>query len=110
MSDLVFLSASEMAESVRKRQVSPVELVRAHLAQIDRVNPRLNAIVSLNREGALAEARQAEAAVMRGDSVGPLHGVPSQAQRILNPPRGADQCGHRNNNCPPESICRCSRL
>src|SRR3989449_1648090 len=76
MSDLVFLSAAELTESIRRKQVSPVEVVEAHLAQIDRLNPQLNAIVSLDREGALAAARRAEAAVMRGDSLGPLHGVP----------------------------------
>ncbi len=76
MSDLVFLSAAELTESIRRKQVSPVEVVEAHLAQIDRLNPQLNAIVSLDREGALAAAHRAEAAVMRGDSLGPLHGVP----------------------------------
>src|SRR5437870_10723291 len=76
MTDLVFLSAAELAESIRRKQVSPVEVVEAHLAQIDWLNPQLNAIVSLDREGALAAARRAEAAVMRGDGLGPLHGVP----------------------------------
>src|SRR3989449_1208217 len=76
VSDLVFLSAAELGESIRRKQVSPVEVVEAHLAQIDRLNPQLNAIVSLDREGALAAARRAEVAVMRGDGLGPLHGVP----------------------------------
>src|SRR5947209_9108593 len=76
MSDVVFLSAAELAESIRRKQVSPVEVVEAHLAQIDRLNPQLNAIVSLDREGALAAARRAEVAVIRGDGLGPLHGAP----------------------------------
>src|SRR5437870_12588643 len=76
MSDLVFLSAAELAESIRRKRVSPVEVVEAHLAQIDRLNPQLNAIVSLDREGALAASRRAELAVMRVDGLGPLHGVP----------------------------------
>src|SRR3989449_8554491 len=76
VSDLVFLSAAELGESIRRKQVSPVEVVEAHLAQIDRLNPQLNAIVSLDREGALAAARRAEVAVMRGDGLRPLHGVP----------------------------------
>jgi len=76
VSDLVFLSAAELGESIRRKRVSPVEVVEAHLAQIDRLNPQLNAIVSLDREGALAAARRAELAVMRGDGLGPLHGVP----------------------------------
>src|SRR5205807_10564612 len=76
MSDLVFLSAAELTESIRRKQVSPVEVVEAHLAQIDRLNPQLNAIVSLDRGRALAAAHRADAAVMRGDGLGPLHGVP----------------------------------
>src|SRR3989442_16032324 len=76
MTDLVFLSAAELAESIRRKQVSPVEVVEAHLAQIDWLNPQLNAIVSLDREGAVAAARRAEAAKVRVDTLGPLHDVP----------------------------------
>ena len=76
MSQLTRLSAAEMAEQVRRRQVSPVELVEAHLARIERLNPRLNAFISLDAEHAVATARQAEGAVMRGDELAPLHGVP----------------------------------
>src|SRR2546422_9744783 len=59
MSDLVFLSATGLAESIRRKPVSPVEVVEGHLAQIDRRNPQLNGIVLLEREGGLAAARQA---------------------------------------------------
>ena len=65
-----------MAEMVRDREISPVELVEAHLRQIRRVNPKLNAFVVVMEEEALAAARQAEAAVMRGGSLGLLHGAP----------------------------------
>lgn len=76
MSELTSLSAAEMAEQVRRKKVSPVELVQAHLARIERLNPRLNAFISLDAERALEAARQAEAAVAKGGELGPLHGVP----------------------------------
>ncbi|MBI3664252.1 MAG: amidase [Acidobacteria bacterium] len=65
-----------MAARVRSKQVSPTELVQAHLARIDRINPKINAFVSRDPEHALQEARAAEAAVARGAELGPLHGVP----------------------------------
>ncbi|MDT5061053.1 MAG: amidase [Acidobacteriota bacterium] len=76
MSDeLVKLSAMKLAALIRARAVSPVEVVEAHLHRIERLNPQLNAIVTLNPD-ALEQAREAEAAMMRGDDVGMLHGVP----------------------------------
>src|SRR5262247_2647497 len=65
-----------MAQMIRDREISPVELIQAHLRQIHQVNPRLNAFVVVAAEEALAAAKQAEAAVVRGDSLGLLHGVP----------------------------------
>jgi Asp-tRNA(Asn)/Glu-tRNA(Gln) amidotransferase A subunit family amidase len=76
MSDLNFLSATAMAEQIRLRQISPVELVDAHFARIERVNPKLNAFIHVSEESARAEAVAAERTVSAGDSVGPLHGVP----------------------------------
>ena len=75
-SHLTALSATEMAECVRQRKVSPVELVAAHLARIEQINPKLNAFVQVDAERALHQARLAEAAVMREASLGSLHGVP----------------------------------
>ena len=60
---------------IRGRKVSPVEVAKSYLRRIDEVNPKLNAIVAVSPD-VLARAREAEAAVMRGDEVGPLHGVP----------------------------------
>ena len=74
--ELCWMSAAELAAAIRQKQVSPVEAVDAVLAQIERVNPRVNAIVTLTAELARKHAREAEAAVMRGDALGPLHGVP----------------------------------
>ena len=65
-----------MAELVRSRQVSPVELVQAHLARIEEQNPKLNALVQLDAERALASARHAEESVSKKQELGPLHGVP----------------------------------
>jgi Asp-tRNA(Asn)/Glu-tRNA(Gln) amidotransferase A subunit family amidase len=76
MPELNFLSALAMAEGIRCKRISPVELVEAHFSQIDRLNPRLNAFVQLDGEGARRQARAAETAVMRHASLGPLHGVP----------------------------------
>jgi aspartyl-tRNA(Asn)/glutamyl-tRNA(Gln) amidotransferase subunit A len=74
--DLVFLGATAQAALVRAKQLSPVELVQAYLARVDRLDGELRAYVTLRREAALADARAAESAVMRGEALGPLHGVP----------------------------------
>src|SRR4051794_1054923 len=69
-------SARELAALIRARKLSPVELLDAHLAVIERVNPRLNAFVTLVPEQARAAAHAAEAAVASGEPLGPLHGLP----------------------------------
>jgi Asp-tRNA(Asn)/Glu-tRNA(Gln) amidotransferase A subunit family amidase len=76
MNDLVFLSAVLMAERIRKKRLSPVEIVDAHLGQIERLNPTLNAFVQVDAEGARQAAQDAEIAVMHGKTLGPLHGIP----------------------------------
>jgi Asp-tRNA(Asn)/Glu-tRNA(Gln) amidotransferase A subunit family amidase len=76
MSEITFLSAVSMAEQIRQKKLSPVELVEAHLARIERLNPKLNAFVQVDADGALRQARAAEDAVARGEKLGPLHGVP----------------------------------
>ncbi|MEE8551362.1 MAG: amidase, partial [Gemmatimonadota bacterium] len=76
MDSLTYRSAVEMARMIREKKISPVELVQAHLDQIERLNPQLNAFVSVDSARALEAARKAEAAVMQGATVGPLHGVP----------------------------------
>jgi len=74
--DLCFTSAVELAQLIRRRALSPVEITRAVLERIDRLNPHLGAYVVVHPERALAEARAAEGAVMAGAPLGPLHGVP----------------------------------
>jgi len=74
--DLARMSIREAADLVRKKKVSPVELTTACLARIDRLNPALNAFITITAESALDQAREAEAEVKRGQWRGPLHGVP----------------------------------
>ena len=84
-----------MAELVRSREVSPVELVNAHLSRIERLNLKLNAFIELRTELALAEARAAETAVQRGHAVGPLHGVPISIKSSIAVAGLKLECGSR---------------
>src|ERR1700674_3737747 len=84
MNDLTFLSAVSMAECVRKKQVSPVDLVDAHLAKIERLNPILNAFVQVDAERVRRAAQDAESAVMHELTLGPLHGVPVSIKSSFN--------------------------
>lgn len=67
--------ATKLAELIRTREISPVEVMQAHLDRIEAIDPTINAIVTV-AEGALDAAKAAEAAVMAGEELGPLHGVP----------------------------------
>src|SRR5258708_4313695 len=69
-------TAVELASLIATKALSPVEVLDAHLATIARVNPKLNAIVTLVADAACDQAKGAEAAVMRGDKLGALHGLP----------------------------------
>jgi aspartyl-tRNA(Asn)/glutamyl-tRNA(Gln) amidotransferase subunit A len=82
--DLAFLSAAELAALVARRAVSPVALVKGALARIEATQPTLNAFITVCAEEARAEAQAAEAAVMRGDPLGPLHGVPFAVKDLVN--------------------------
>src|SRR5712691_12960864 len=77
------LSASEMARLVRQKQLSPVELVEAHLERIGQLNPKLNAFTCVRTEQARAEARRAEQAVMSGEAK-PLLGVPISIKSCID--------------------------
>ena len=84
MSDLTFLSAMAMAQQIREKKISPVELIDAHLSKIDRLNPKLNAYVHVDADRARREARIAEHEVMKGNPLGPLHGVPISIKSCLD--------------------------
>ena len=76
MNKIIFGTIAEIAVGIREKKFSPAEVVEAHLERVAEVQPKLNAFVHLDADGALKQARAAETAVMRGDGVGPLHGVP----------------------------------
>jgi amidase len=87
MSDLCFLTAVELADRIRRRDLSVTDLVRAHLTQIERVNPKMNAIVTLTAERALDDAKAKDAELARGAANGPLFGLPV-AHKDLVPTKG----------------------
>ncbi len=76
MRELCYRSATDLASAIRRREVSSRELLEAHLARVEKRNPALNAVVTLDAERARRRAAQADAALARGESWGPLHGVP----------------------------------
>jgi Asp-tRNA(Asn)/Glu-tRNA(Gln) amidotransferase A subunit family amidase len=76
MKDLTFLPAVSLVEQIRKRELSPVEIVDAHLRQIEKLNRQLNAFVHVDTERARQAARDAEISVIQKKRLGPLHGVP----------------------------------
>ena len=90
--DLAFSDATRLAELIRTKEVSPVEVVQAHLDRIEAVNPRINAIVTL-AASALDAARAAEKAVLVGDELGRLHGVPFTVKDSIDTADVATQRG-----------------
>ena len=86
-SDLAYMPATEMARLIRRKELSPVDLVQAVLGRIDEVDPALNCFCFTFPEEALEKARAAEAAVMAGGDLDPLHGVPF-AIKDVTPTRG----------------------
>ncbi len=83
-SRLCFLTLAEASQLVRGKKVSPVELAQACLARIEQLNPKLNAFITVTAESALAEARQAEAEIQRGNWRGPLHGIPIALKDLVD--------------------------
>jgi amidase/aspartyl-tRNA(Asn)/glutamyl-tRNA(Gln) amidotransferase subunit A len=82
--ELAYMSAAEMAERIRRRRLSPVEAVDACIARIERRNPSLNAFIFQGFDDARREAKAAEASVMSGAALGPLHGVPSAIKDLFD--------------------------
>ena len=74
--DLVNMTISELAPKIQAKEISPVELTDAALAQLDRLQPVLNSFITILHDQARAQAKEQEAAVMRRDYLGPLHGIP----------------------------------
>jgi amidase len=86
-SDLCFMTAVELARRVRAKEVSARDVLDAHLDQIERVNPKVNAVVTLVADQAREAARRADERLARGEEVGPLHGLPV-AHKDLQETRG----------------------
>jgi amidase len=80
---VILSSASELADAIKSRKLSSKAIVEAHLEQIAKVNPKLNAVVQLTADSARKEADEADAAVARGEIKGPLHGVPMTIKDTL---------------------------
>ena len=79
-----FNTISELAQRLRRRKISPVEITRACLDRIEKLNPALNAFITVMAESALAEARAAEVQIARGQWRGPLHGVPVALKDLID--------------------------
>ncbi len=71
-----YCTFAKIAQEIRSKNVSPVEIVDSHLKRIEALQPKLNAFVHLDAEGARRQARVTESLVLRGAQLGPLHGVP----------------------------------
>ncbi|MBL8381047.1 MAG: amidase [Burkholderiales bacterium] len=83
VSDLVFLSAAELARRFRDRSLSPVEATRATLARIEAINPRINAYCHVDVESALNDARASEARWLKGAPLSPIDGVPTGIKDLI---------------------------
>jgi hypothetical protein len=81
--ELAYTSAAELAGRIRRRDLSSVEVVEAFIKRIEARNPSLNALVYLGFDDARARAREAERAMMAGEELGPLHGVPRRSRTSL---------------------------
>src|SRR5437763_15857811 len=84
MEDVAFTPAAELAALIARRAVSLVEIVDVVLDRIEKTQPTLNAFITVCADEARAAAKEAEAAVMRGDALGPLHGVPFAVKDLVN--------------------------
>ena len=82
--DLCFLTATQMTGLIQRRELSAREVMEAHLAQIDRVNPKVNAIVTLLPDRAMDSAREADERQARGEPLGALHGLPIAHKDLVN--------------------------
>ena len=82
--DLAYMSAAELALLIRRKAVSPVEVMERTIARIEARNPSLNALIFLGFDDARKAAKEAEAALMTGDPLGPLHGVPAAIKDLFD--------------------------
>jgi amidase len=83
-SDICFMTAAEMARRIRRKELSAREVMSAHLAQIARANPKVNAIVTLTADEAMDGAKRADEAIARGETLGVLHGLPVAHKDLID--------------------------
>ena len=74
--EFIYMSASDLADKIKEKQISPVEVVQAYLDRIEAVDAKVNAFITVMSDEALEAARRSEADVIAGSIKGPLHGVP----------------------------------
>ena len=112
MSELWQLPASSLREKIAAREVSPVELTESILARAEKLQPVLNCFITLAGEQALAAARAAEDAVMRGDALGLLHGIPYAAKDLVNTAGVRTTFGslHHEDNVPKDDAVAAARM
>lgn len=111
MTDIADLSAVALADAIRRRAISPVEAIEATLARIEACGG-LNAFITVTAEEAMAQARAAEEAVMRGDDLPALHGVPYSVKDLINTAGVRTTMGSRlfADNVPPEDAVSVARM
>jgi aspartyl-tRNA(Asn)/glutamyl-tRNA(Gln) amidotransferase subunit A len=90
---MIDLSISEAAELLRRKKISPVDLATACLDRIERLNPVLNAFITVTHESAMAQARVAEDEIQRGQWRGPLHGIPIGLKDLIDTAGVRTTCG-----------------
>jgi aspartyl-tRNA(Asn)/glutamyl-tRNA(Gln) amidotransferase subunit A len=110
--ELCRLPASTLREQIALKKVSPVELTRAVLARADALQPVLNCFITLVPDQAMAAARRAEDAVMRGKTLGLLHGIPFAAKDLVNTAGVRTTFGslHHEDNVPKEDAVAAARM
>ena len=84
--NIAFLSATELGNAIREKQISPVEAVEAYLERIDRIDPLVNSYITVTAEQARQEALEAEKEIRSGNYRGPLHGIPTVSYTHLTLP------------------------
>lgn len=99
--DLCFTPAAVLAAAIAARELSPVELMNAVLERLDGVEQRINAFAAVDREGALVAARAAEAAVLKGGPLGPLHGLPVSVKDLVPVAGLPTRFGSRTSDAAP---------
>ena len=82
--ELCFLSATELAQRIQNREVSAREVMEAHLKQIEKINPKVNAVITLVADQALKQAGEADRILNRGEAVGVLHGLPMGVKDLVH--------------------------